>query len=342
LPRARADVREQARIVFSVLKWWDAIGAKGGMPGRPAPHEKGRQSISNASCVLHSQKLPIIFLQKMDLTAAILAHPGVVATGLHLHSRTDLAKVFINAFDIGGKMYSIDIDDVWEFCSYSTKGNGLRKLKGSQFQYDTNYIQVDEYGVIIWVSQSDKVSGALNKYYLNENAFKNFAMCAPGEHGRSVRGFFIAVKDAHLAQTRDQDPIGQKEKAMLLLHDNKKCIYVGAGQQQPTKLFKFGWTTSIGRRYKEHKAAFKEPMFFELLHVVETEDDRKAEELFRNMGDIKDNMSRLMVGDITHTEMFAAPPSLTEERIIYNMRKAARQSTSLEVVMLNAHDNTLS
>ncbi|GAQ93003.1 hypothetical protein KFL_012430020 [Klebsormidium nitens] len=105
-------------------------------------------------------------------------------------------------------------------------------------------------------------------------------MCAPGKRGRSVRGFFNAIRDAYIALTRVRDPIGPKEKAMLLLHDNKKCIYVGAVQQRPTKLFKFGRTINLGRR-------------------------------------------------------------LTEEKILYDMRKAVRLSTLTEAVILDAHDNTL-
>jgi hypothetical protein len=276
----------------------------------------------------------------MDLTALILAHPRVLANTFDPTKRESLASIFIKAFDDKGQKYPIDFDEAWEFCGYSTKGNGSRKLK-EQFQLDVDYIHKKGQPFITGEKRSAERRSMPDKYYLSTNAFENFAMCAPGERGKAVRGFFIAIKDAYIECTRSKDPIGPKEKAMLLLHENKKCLYVGAVQQQPTKLFKFGRTTNLGRRYKEHKATFKEPLFFELLHVVEAEDDRKAEELFRNMGDIKDNITPLRIGDITHTEIFVAPATLNNDKIMHNMRKAARLATSPDLLMADGCDREI-
>jgi hypothetical protein len=131
--------------------------------------------------------------------AYILANRKVAAAGAGFEgeSRRELAAIFVRAFDDGGNRFPIDFDDVWRFCGMSNKGNGVQKLKrmffeGADYTFKKGnpLLSVDE--------------GRLNArgctpdlYMLTESAFESFAMSAPGERGRLVRRYFLAVKEQY-------------------------------------------------------------------------------------------------------------------------------------------------
>jgi hypothetical protein len=94
-------------------------------------------------------------------------------------------------------------------------------------------------------------------------------------------------------------------------------------------------------RYNSHKRTFTSPYFFELRYVVETDDPKKAEEIFGNFPDIKDNIQQLKIGSSVQRETFLMPETLTEGKLYHLMRKACRQSASVDVLMSDAHDNML-
>jgi hypothetical protein len=280
----------------------------------------------------------------MDLTNSILAHPRVVATDMEINNRAELASGFIKAFDDNGNDFPIDFDDAWHFLGYSTKANGLRKFKGGGFKEGFDYRCMK--GIVITANANpsepdenvDLGGRPADKYYMTTNAFELFAMIAMTETGDKVRRFFRAMRDAYVKLTQMLQSGTDKEQAYILTYDKKNCIYIGTIQQQP-RLCKFGFTANIKERYSSHKRTFASPYFFELRHVVEADDPKKAEEIFKNYSDIKDNVQQLKIGGSVQRETFLMPDTLTEERLYYLMRKACRQSASPDIVMSDTHDS---
>ncbi|GAQ92650.1 hypothetical protein KFL_010840020 [Klebsormidium nitens] len=271
----------------------------------------------------------------MDLTTAILAHPRVIAVDVDLNSRAELASVFIKAFDDKGNEFPIDFDDAWRFLGYSTKANGLRKLKGGGFREGLDYRGTK--GGVIQTDEGSYEGFAPDKYYMTINAFELFAMIAMTETGNKVRQFFRAMRDAYVELTHMLQSGTDREQAYILTYEKKNCTYVAAIQQQP-RLCKFGFTTNIKERYSAHRRTFTTPYFFELRHVVEADDPKKAEEIFKNFPDIKDNVQQLKIGGSIQRETSLMPDTMTEERLYFLMRKACRQSASQDIVMSDSHD----
>ena len=112
-------------------------------------------------------------------------------------------------------------------------------------------------------------------------------------------------------------------------------------QQQPRRICKFGHTANLKERNNAHKRTFKPPYFFELLHVVEVDDAKKAEDIFRNTPDIKNNNYQVKIGNSVQQETFLMPETLTDATVYHHMRKAARQSTSMDIVMSDAQSTEL-
>jgi hypothetical protein len=284
----------------------------------------------------------------MHLTAAVFAHPGVVATGLDLHGRADLATVFIKAFDTRGKKYLIDFDDVWDFCGYSTKSNGLRKLKGRVFKEGVDY-ECLKGRVLIQIDQNppepdenlDQGGRSADKYYLTERAFETFAMVALTEIGERVRDFLQAIRDAYVELMQRLQSGTDREQAYILTYDKKNCLYLAAILQQPQHLCKYIFTANIKERINTHKRTFAPPYFFELIHIVEANDLRKAEEIFQNFPDVKNNIQQLKIGDSVQREIFQMHETLTKKRLYHLMRKVRRQATSMDVIKSDVHDKTL-
>ncbi|GAQ92982.1 hypothetical protein KFL_012340020 [Klebsormidium nitens] len=138
----------------------------------------------------------------MDLVTSILAHPRVVATEISANSRGELASVFIKAFDDKGNYFPIDFDDTWRFLGYSTKANGLRKLKGGGFKEGFDYCCMK--GGVIQTDDGSYEGFAPDKYHMTINAFELLAMVAMTETGNKVRQFFRAMRDAYVELTQLQ------------------------------------------------------------------------------------------------------------------------------------------
>jgi hypothetical protein len=271
----------------------------------------------------------------MDLPM-VLAHPKVAA--VRFEGDQPLAAVFVKAFRDEGNDYPVDFNDAWVFCGYSTKSNGLRKLKGV-FKQVVDYKCVK--GGVIQTDEGSYEGFAPDKYYLTERAFETFAMVALTETGDKVREFFRAIRDAYVELSQRLQSGNEQEQAVLLTYDKKNCIYLATIQQHPQRLCKYGFTANIKERVNLHKRTFAPPYFFELRHVVEADDPREAEDFFRNFPDIKNNIQQLKIGDSVQREILEKPETLTKERLYHLMRKASRQATSVDVMMSDVHDNTL-
>jgi hypothetical protein len=73
------------------------------------------------------------------------------------------------------------------------------------------------------------------------------------------------------------------------MHHMTRCLYVARIQMSQEPICKLGQTHYICQRKEEHKRTFVTPYCFELLHVVGAADPRRAEEIFRNLRNIKDS-----------------------------------------------------
>ncbi|GAQ93152.1 hypothetical protein KFL_013260010, partial [Klebsormidium nitens] len=140
-------------------------------------------------------------------------------------------------------------------------------------------------------------------------------MVAQTETGDRVRAFFRAIRDAYVELTQQTQPVTNREQAYLVTYDAKKCLYVGVIQQQPRRICKFGHTANLKERNNAHKRTFKPPYFFELLHVVEVDDAKKAEDIFRNTPDIKNNNYQVKIGNSVQQETFLMPETLTDATV---------------------------
>ena len=261
--------------------------------------------------------------------ARVLSHPRVAAVDLD-GDRSKLAKVFLKALEDEDNKWPIDFDDAWQFLNYNNKGNGLRKLKTTMFKEGVDYKHESIH--------EDRRGRPYEKYYLTTSAFEHFAMASPTSCGELVREFFRAIRDAYIEILKTTQPVLTKEQAQLLTYDAKKCIYVGVIQEEPIRICKFGQTSNVRERYKEHKRTFTTPYFFQLLHVVEADDCKKAEDFFRAMPDIRANSHPVKVGASIQQETFVMPATLSDTKLHYLMRTAARQATSQDLLMADERE----
>jgi hypothetical protein len=131
----------------------------------------------------------------------ILANRKVAAAGVGFEgeSRRELAAIFVRAFDDGGNRFPIDFEEVWRFLSYSNKANALRKLKQTFFEGEDYTFKKG--------TAFNPDEGRLNArgctpdlYMMTQSAFESFAMSAPGERGKLVRRYFLAIKEQYFGQ----------------------------------------------------------------------------------------------------------------------------------------------
>jgi hypothetical protein len=264
-------------------------------------------------------------------------HPKVSTVCSQLSARgydeaQDLAKVFVKTFQDGGRQFSIDFDDAWRWLSFSRKDSALRSLKtqftlNMDYTFEAGHVRLQAEGLM-----------TPDKYFLSTNTFEKFALGARTEVGNLVRDFFIAIRDAYVELTTNPQPPTRpalpsasvtKEQAMILTFHKQKCIYLGEIQAPApgvARLIKFGQTSDIRTRYDTHKAFFKAPYFFELLHVTNVSDCRKAEEIFKSFSEINTNMCVVTISGSRKREVFAAPTSLTPRRLQSCLSRAARLS----------------
>jgi hypothetical protein len=267
----------------------------------------------------------------------VLSSPKVLTASSELSVRgynaaDDLAKVFIKTFQDGGRLFPVDVDDAWVWLRFSRKDSALRALQ-NHFRLNSDY--TFEAG---HVHHSVEGSMTPDKYFLSTNTFEKFALGARTEIGNLVRDFFIAIRDAYVELTTNpQLPTPHalhsasmtKEQAMILTFHKQNCIYLGEIQAPAPgvpRLIKFGQTSDIRTRYDRHKAFFKAPYFFELLHVTNVSDCRKAEEIFKDFPEISTNMCVVTISGSRKREVFAAPTSLTPRTLQSCLSRAARLS----------------
>ena len=124
----------------------------------------------------------------------------------------DLARVFINAFEDGGSKFPINFDSTWRFLQYSTKGSALRKLK-SDFLEGEDYIVLRERvfkELHTNLQESDQGGRPTDKYFMTTIAFEHLSMGSPGERGKLVRKFFVALKKQYF---RNLDGLGKRRRS---------------------------------------------------------------------------------------------------------------------------------
>jgi phage anti-repressor protein len=179
------------------------------------------------------------------MEAAIMADPKVMALCKAVgENHQEMARVFINAFDDKESKFPFDFDRVWTFLGYSTKASALRKLKSDQFMENEDYLF--NKGHINRDVVSGQVTGKEpDKYFMSKNAFEHFAMSSPGEMGRKVRQFFIAIRDAYVSQP---PPTTGREASRVDAWDQARCDGIAM----------FGQKSAGMKRYLEGRRASKD------------------------------------------------------------------------------------
>jgi hypothetical protein len=236
----------------------------------------------------------------------ILHHRTVLSTP-YRGDRLKFAETFLSAFNDLDDKFPIDLSTVWEALGYPDFEDALNRL-ADIFQKDVNY-------------NVKFVSGAIAMTY---SGFQVLATCAQTKRGADLKDFFLACRYAFCDLGPCQSPV----EKLLAMHHMTGCLYVAVIQESPERVCKFGQTHDLRRRTLEHKRTFVAPYCFELLHVVAAGDPRKAEEIFRNLPEVKGHATRVSVGDDTLRETFKMPDTFTVDHLQWCMESAAEGSSS--------------
>ena len=283
----------------------------------------------------------------MDRLQRILSHSKVVAIRDFENNRKEsLARVFVKAFDDGENPFPIDFDVAWEFAGYSNKASALRKLKSHQFLENEDYKKhshrIFNLGVEVFNIEVENLPSAhlggrpTDKYFMTTTAFEHFAMSAPGEKGKLVRGFFIAIRDAYLELAKRSE-VGKTlgddlEEAYMKTLDNTACFYMGL---LTPDLCKFGITENLRRRVGENKRAFSAVnLEFRLINAWAASQHRRVETAFKSHPVVRDNITEMDLPSGKQTELVKFSSLFKKEHAVEIAKKLA-MSLSLDEMSWN-------
>jgi phage anti-repressor protein len=177
---------------------------------------------------------------------------------------------------------------------------------------------------------ADSTLDVQSDYFLSIGGFEHLCMAAGGERGKLIRNYLLAIKNEYngvLAATN-------REQAILTAYDGKGVLYVGVIQAEKPKMCKFGYTDDIKDRYREHKRTYVAPYSFDLTWVIEADNPRKAEGMFKAIDDIKANMTPIRIGTKTKTEIFTMSDGFSNEKLCHYMRRAAALAASDDLLIM--------
>lgn len=122
------------------------------------------------------------------LSTRVLGQPAVLALDLTLiDDWRKLGKVFVKAFDDGGRKYPIDFDQARIWLKYGRRGNALRTMKGL-LTVDADY--TCQPGRVHRSAQGTLTGSLPDRYLLTRDAFELFAIKSNGQKGDVVKRFF--------------------------------------------------------------------------------------------------------------------------------------------------------
>jgi phage anti-repressor protein len=115
----------------------------------------------------------------------------------------DLVKAFITS----EVRFSVDFEEAWKWCGYSTKASALRKIKSI-------FIKCEDYE--IFNNIVEKSGGRPTEaYFLTADCFKELAMLAQTEKGKQVRLYFLECEKILKESQEPQKILSPAELALL-------------------------------------------------------------------------------------------------------------------------------
>jgi hypothetical protein len=163
--------------------------------------------------------VPEFGIYKMEKVAARASSP------LPKDGREELAKVLTGALVNSTDKFPSDLDRIWRFLGYSTKGNALQKLKRC-FEEEDDYVHRRGQRQLGLTSE-DRGGRPFENYFLSSATFEAYCMTSPSERGKIVRRFFISLNWEYfrtlegLGKRRRQEEIMDESNAFLAKEQEK-------------------------------------------------------------------------------------------------------------------------
>jgi phage anti-repressor protein len=224
------------------------------------------------------------------------------------------------------EQFVIDLDDVWKWIGFSTKGNAKKHMlkyykKDSDYTVEKLLIQLDK--------QTEQIKYGLNKekIMLNVDTFKAFCMTANTEKGKQTRQYYTKMESIFFRymESKNRDIITrlqtehkrklEQERQENLKHAYKDtpCVYLFKMSETDDKniVVKLGETDDIAQRImtlrQEHKNCI-------LTDVFPCNRPHKFEQYLLNRPDIK---SQRLPG----TECIQITPEFTYKNLVKVIEK---------------------
>lgn len=193
-------------------------------------------------------------------------------------------KLFLAYGDDVSK-FVVDVDFVWEWIGFSTKGNCKKSLR----KY---FVEGSDYIVNLLMPEDKQVHGGHNKevILMNVDTFKGLCMLAGTARGKQTRKYYIAMENALLKYIKEKaerhrialhtlqlqlDNVKnhhrrqqELERHRLLIEQNMdtSCLYVLKINEISPDIFdiKIGETIDIKTRMISHNATYNDPVLIDI------------------------------------------------------------------------------
>lgn len=193
-------------------------------------------------------------------------------------------KMFL-AYGNDTNMYVVDMDIVWEWIGFSTKGNCKKSLK-------KHFVEGIDYIVNLLILEDKQVHGGHNKevILMNVDTFKGLCMLAGTARGKQTRHYYIAMENAlfkYMTKKAEENRISlhtlrlqletihddnrrrqEQERHRILLEQNadKLCLYILKIKEHSADVFdiKIGETNDIKTRIITHNTTYTNPVILDI------------------------------------------------------------------------------
>jgi phage anti-repressor protein len=190
--------------------------------------------------------------------------------------------------------FVVDVDVVWDWLGYTSKGNAKRLLK-SKFTQDIDY-------KVIYITDKTFVGGHNKETILmNVNTFKKFCLKSETKKADEIHDYFIKMEEIMFEHTKEQlkTLVTEKDKEILALKQSAtyqlpfeptpyqelakdQTLYVlqQIGDKNPN-LFKIGETTDLKKRTQQYKTGSSQG--FNIVFEYKTHNSKLLEHLVKQL-----------------------------------------------------------
>jgi hypothetical protein len=210
--------------------------------------------------------------------------------------------------------FVVDLDTVWEWIGFSTKGHAKRTLE-KYFTLEEDYkIVLTQLG-----KQGKHSNGGNNKetILMTVMTFKLFCIKSNTKKADEIHKYYVKLEQL-LQETIYEESIELRLKLEKLtveknrlreqtileqFPDNTQCIYYGYidnTNDKNEKLVKFGQTNNLTRRVSEHNKTF---LNFRLVNAFRVENKQLIENAIKNHTIINKLRRSVLVGKVNHLEL---------------------------------------